>query len=725
MAKTLVLAEKPSVGRELARVLGCRRNGNGCLIGDKYIVTWALGHLVTLADPEHYGKEYQKWDLKNLPMLPKKMDLEVIGQTSKQYKAVKALLHDKEVSSLVIATDAGREGELVARWIVSKAGFSKPMKRLWISSQTDKAIRDGFANLKDAKEYDSLYQAAQARAEADWLVGLNVTRALTCKFNAQLSAGRVQTPTLALIVAREEEIRKFRPKEYYNINADLGKFFVTWHDAKNQTAVFDEDKARELCSKITNGIFKVESVKRTPKSVSVPMLYDLTELQRDANKKYGYSAKQTLNIMQSLYERHKALTYPRTDSRYLTDDIIPTLTDRLRAVSAGEMGAMAKDIIANKKPIAKACVNNAKVSDHHAIIPTEQRIDLLKLSNDERRIYLLVVQRFLACFYPPYRYESVRAELVCDGERFYAIGRRITDGGWRKVYDDSYDEEEQDSDVKEQALPDITEGASFKCVNTQLKKGRTRAPARYTEATLLSAMENPSKFIESKKMKEYIGGGLGTPATRADIIEKLFSSFYVERHGNEIVPTSKGEQVIKLAPEDLREPLLTAKWEQRLDAISKGKENRGEFIGEIKSYATELVKDVISSEAAYVHDNVTRRPCPECGKMLLAVNGKKGKMLVCQDRECGYRENVSMITNARCPVCHKKMEMYGSGDKKSFVCVCGYRENEEAFIKRTKGSANAASKSYAREYMRRQNSKEEQGESAFAKALREAMEKKK
>lgn len=723
MAKTLVLAEKPSVGREIARVLGCRQNGNGCLIGSQYIVTWALGHLVTLADPEHYGKEYQKWDLSTLPMLPQKMDLEVIGATAKQYKAVKALLHNKEVSSLVIATDAGREGELVARWIIAKAGFNKPIKRLWISSQTDKAIREGFAHLKDGKAYYALYQSAQARAEADWLVGLNVTRALTCKFNAQLSAGRVQTPTLAMIVQREEDIRHFSPREYYTINADMGNFFVTWKNASNQTAIFEQDKAEQIKKKIEKGTFTVTSIKRTPKSVSVPMLYDLTELQRDANKLYGFSAKQTLNIMQNLYEKYKALTYPRTDSRYLTDDIVPTLGERLRAVSFGEFAPAVKDILTSKAQIAKACINNKKVSDHHAIIPTEQRIDAAKLSNEERRIYLLVIKRFLACFFPPYRYDSIRAELVCSGEQFYAVGRKVTEKGWKKIYGGGYEEEEENGDI-EQTLPDIQQGAVFTCGNIQLKQGRTKPPARYTEASLLSAMENPSRFIENKQLKEYIGGGLGTPATRADIIEKLFSSFYVERRGKEILPTSKGEQVVKLAPEDLREPLLTAKWERQLEAISKGKADKNAFIREIEAYTRRLVKTVIASDAAYVHDNMTKKPCPECGKLMLMVNGKRGKMLVCQDRECGYRENVSMVTNARCPVCHKKLEVYGSGEKKSFVCVCGYRENEASFIKRTKGSANAASKSYTQQYLRNQQKKEPEEESAFAKALRQAMEKK-
>lgn len=726
MSKTLVLAEKPSVGREIARVLGCRKNGNGCLSGDKYIVTWALGHLVTLADPEHYGNEYKTWSLETLPMLPKKMDLEVIPQTSKQYHAVKTLLRSSEVSSIIIATDAGREGELVARWILEKAGVRKPVKRLWISSQTDKAIRDGFAHLRDGKEYQNLYQCAQARAEADWLVGLNVTRALTCKFNAQLSAGRVQTPTLAMIVAREKEIKSFRPKPYYTVNADLGNFFVTYRDAKKQTAIFDKERAEAIVANAKQNEFRVVHIQTTEKQTPPPMLYDLTELQRDANKMYGFSAKQTLSIMQKLYEQHKALTYPRTDSRYLTSDIVPTLTDRLKAVSIGDLAPFAKEVIAGKKTIAKACINNAKVTDHHAIIPTEQRIDLMRLGNEERRIYLLVVKRFLACFYPAYRYKSIRAELLCGKDEFTAVGREITDKGWKRVYGGVYEEEEESLEV-EQAMPVLSRGETFRCKNTQLKEGKTKPPARYTEASLLSAMENPSRFIEDKKMKEYISGGLGTPATRADIIEKLFSTFYVERRGKEIVPTSKGEQVIGLAPEDLRQPLLTAKWEQELEAISKGKADKSQFIQEIRDYSKKLVQSVAMSDAKYVHDNMTKKPCPDCGKMMLLVNGKKGKMLVCQDRDCGHRENVSMVTNARCPNCHKRMEMYGDGEKKSFVCVCGYRENEESFIKRTRGSKNAASKQYTQQYLRNQNKKqkEEEEESDFARALRLSMEKNK
>lgn len=718
MSKTLVLAEKPSVGRELARVLKCSRKSDGCLIGDKYIVTWALGHLVTLADPEAYGDEYKTWSLETLPMLPGKMKLEVIKQTSKQYSIVKRQLRSTEVGSIIIATDAGREGELVARWIIEKSGVKKPIKRLWISSQTDKAIKEGFQKLKDGKEYYNLYMAAQARAEADWLVGLNVTRALTCKFNAQLSAGRVQTPTLALLVQRENEIKKFVPKEYYTIEADLGKLFVSWRSKDGGLSTFDRDKAERISKEIKGKPFKLTSLRSSDKQTYAPMLYDLTELQRDANKLYGYSPKQTLNIMQKLYEQHKALTYPRTDSRYLTDDIVPTLNERLRAVTVGDTKAAAEDILRKKLKINKSCINNSKVSDHHAIIPTEQKVPMISLSTEEKRIYNLVVRRFLACFMGPYKYKQIKAEFECGNEKFTAGGKEEVSLGWKAVYSSDYsfdDEDTADAQERKQILPNMKYSDEFICKNTFVKSGKTKPPARYTEATLLSAMENPSRFVNDKNMKEYLGGGLGTPATRADIIEKLYSSFYVEKQGNSMVPTSKGVQLIDLVPPDLKEPLLTAKWEQELEKISKGKTQKQKFIAEIEKYSADLVKTVKNSSAEYKHDNLTKKTCPECGKYLLEVNGKKGKMLVCQDRDCGYRRSVSIITNARCPECHKKMELRGDGEKKSFYCSCGYREKYSAFKERR--GQSGASKRDVQNYLRNQNKKEDDSNNPFAAAF--------
>lgn len=718
MSKTLVLAEKPSVGRELARVLKCGRKSDGCLIGDKYIVTWALGHLVTLADPEAYGEEYKTWSLETLPMLPGKMKLEVIKQTSKQYSIVKRQLRSSEVGSIIIATDAGREGELVARWIIEKSGVKKPIKRLWISSQTDKAIKEGFQKLRDGKEYYNLYMAAQARAEADWLVGLNVTRALTCKFNAQLSAGRVQTPTLALLVQRENEIKKFVPKEYYTIEADIGKLFVSWRNKDGGLSTFDRDKAERISKEIKGKPFKLTSLRSSDKQTYAPMLYDLTELQRDANRLYGYSPKQTLNIMQKLYEQHKALTYPRTDSRYLTDDIVPTLNERLRAVTVGDTKSAAEDILRKKQKINKSCINNSKVSDHHAIIPTEQKVPMISLSTEEKRIYNLVVRRFLSCFMGPYKYKQIKAEFECGNEKFTAGGKEEVSPGWKAVYSSDYsfeDEDTADAQERKQILPKMKYSDEFICKNTFVKSGKTKPPARYTEATLLSAMENPSRFVNDKNMKEYLGGGLGTPATRADIIEKLYSSFYVEKQGNSMVPTSKGVQLIDLVPPDLKEPLLTAKWEQELEKISKGKTQKQKFINEIEKYSADLVKTVKNSNAEYKHDNMTKKTCPDCGKYLLEVNGKKGKMLVCQDRDCGYRRSVSIITNARCPECHKKMELRGDGEKKSFYCSCGYREKYSAFKERR--GQSGASKRDVQNYLRNQNKKEDDSNNPFAAAF--------
>lgn len=710
MSKILVLAEKPSVGREIARVMGCKKASDGAIRGEKYIVTWALGHLVTLADPEHYGNEYKTWSMETLPMLPKKMDLEVIKQTGKQFSAVRRLLLSDEVSEIVIATDAGREGELVARWIIMKSGCRKPIKRLWISSQTDKAIRDGFAHLEDGRKYDNLYYSAQARAEADWYVGLNATRALTCKFNAQLSAGRVQTPTLAMIVNREEEIRRFTPVQYYGITVYFKNFSAVWQNGEKK--LFDKSKAEEIYAKIKNGRFKAAEIKKTAKKEPAPLLYDLTELQRDANKIYGYSAKQTLNIMQSLYEQRKLLTYPRTDSRYITTDIVPTLSERLKSVSVGKNAKIVSDIMKNRRQISKTCVNNDKVTDHHAIIPTEENFGLSELTPEERRIYNLVVKRFLECFYPPYEYESVKITLTCAGESFTAAGKNVTDLGWRAV----------SGETEREIMSVPSAAAEFTAERAEIKTLKTAPPARYTEATLLSAMENPSKFIDDDKMREIIkkSSGLGTPATRADIIEKLFDCFYVERRGKDIYPTSKGKQLISLVPPDLKEPELTAKWEQTLENISRGKADKAEFIKEIKEYASSLVRDIKYSDSNYVHDNMTHTPCPQCGKYLLEVNGKRGRMLVCSDRECGYRENLSFKTNVRCPNCHKKMDLYGEGENKKYICVCGFKEKLAAFNKRFE-SAGSASKRDVAKYMKSQNSAPEI--SPFELAMQKAMKK--
>lgn len=715
MAKTLVLAEKPSVGRELARVLGCGKSGNGYLEGERYIVTWALGHLVTLADPDVYDKKYEKWDMQDLPMLPQNMKLVVIPESRRQFQAVSTLMKRGDVDELIIATDAGREGELVARWIMMKAGWKGKTRRLWISSQTDKAIQDGFRQLKPASDYDNLFRSAQARSEADWLVGLNVTRALTCKYNAQLSAGRVQTPTLALIVRREEEIRKFTPREFWGITAKLSGFTATWRENGKNAQTFDKTHAEAVLKKLQGQQAVLTKVERQRKITPPPAAYDLTELQRDANKKYAYSAKETLSLMQSLYERHKLLTYPRTDSRYISQDVVPTLPERLRSCMVDEYKPLAQEIYRNKPLKTKYLVNDAKVTDHHAIIPTEEQPQLYDLSGPERNIYDLVVRRFLAVLMEPYEYEEVRLTMTIGGETFTAKGNRVLNQGWKAAYNRSFQLEEEDGDEQAQNLPALGQGQKLPVASAALKPGKTSPPARYTEATLLSAMEHPAGQVTDKSLSRILEetSGLGTPATRADIIEKLFSTFYVERRGKELVPTSKGVQLIELAPEELRSAELTARWEDRLSDIAKGKAKDTEFVSEMRKYAAELVTEVKASDKTYRHDNQTRTPCPDCGKYLLRVKGKRGEMLVCPDRECGYRRSLTQTTNARCPNCHKKMELRGEGEKQMFACVCGYREKLSDFKKRR---ANAgAGKRDVRKYLASQNTGG--GNTAMADAL--------
>lgn len=728
--KSLVIAEKPSVARDIARVLNCKKSLNGAMEGQEYIVTWGLGHLVTLADPEDYHPRFKEWKMEDLPMLPEEFKLEIIKQTGKQYNAVKTQIYRTDVRDIIIATDAGREGELVARLILKKAGSRKPICRLWISSVTDKAIREGFANLKDGREYDNLYDAAMCRAEADWMVGINATRALTCKYNAQLSCGRVQTPTLAMIARREEEIRKFAPHPYFGIRAKSAQppLTLTWQDSGSKsTRSFDRKKISDLVISLQGEKGRVEDVKRTPKKTFAPLLYDLTELQRDANKRFGYSAKETLNIMQRLYENHKVLTYPRTDSRYLSADIVPTLKERLKACGTGPYKTLAGRLAGRPLPGKLFFVDNAKVSDHHAIIPTEQFVQLDHMSVDERRIYDLVVRRFLAVLYPPFEYEQTALTVKAGGETFTARGEIIKSMGWREAYEnelrDEEDEDEDVQDIKAQRLPDIKKGDVLGSLSFLMTEGKTKPPAPFNEATLLSAMENPVAYMVSgdREMAKTLGetGGLGTVATRADIIEKLFSGFLLEKRGKDIYLTSKAKQLLNLVPEDLKKPELTASWEMKLSKIAKGNLERAVFMRDIRTYSEELISRIKSGEGNFRHDNLTNTKCPDCGKRMLLVKGKNSEMLVCQDRECGHRETIARTSNARCPVCHKKMELRGKGDGQLFVCHCGYKEKLKAFQERRKKEGAGVSKKDVAKYLNQQK-KEAQAplNNAFADALR-------
>ncbi|WP_455190150.1 DNA topoisomerase III [Eubacterium ramulus] len=724
MGKTLVIAEKPSVGRDIGRVLKCGKKIDGALEGSQYIVTWGLGHLVTLADPEHYDKKYKDWKMEDLPMLPEKMDIEVIKQTGKQYQAVKRQIYRKDVSDIVIATDAGREGELVARWILKKADNHKPCKRLWISSVTDKAIRQGFEHLKNAKEYDNLYHAAVCRAEADWLVGLNATRALTCKYNAQLSCGRVQTPTLAMIAKREEEIRKFVPNPYYGLQLQAEGVVFTWKDEKSGSyRSFQKDRIANIQKKLSGKKLQIIKADTKVKKQGAPQLYDLTQLQREANQKFGFSAKETLNIMQRLYENHKVLTYPRTDSRYLTADVMGTIKERLQAINAGVYREFAAPLIRRELPKKPAFVNDAKVSDHHAIIPTEQAPNYIHMSNEERKIYDMVVRRFLAVMYPAYEYEESVLAAEVEVEHFYARGTRPLHMGWKAVYENQSEDEEEE-ELKRQNLPVMQKGQEFSISDIRLTEGKTKPPARFTEGTLIAAMENPVRYMESsnKEMAKTLGetGGLGTVATRADIIEKLFSGFLLEKKGEDIYTTAKARQLLELVPEDLRKPELTAEWEMKLSKIAEGKLSDRKFMNEIRTYSTDLVKQIKTAEGTFRHDNMTNKLCPNCGKRLLAVNGKNSRMLVCQDRECGYRQTIAKTTNARCPQCHKRMELIGSGENASFVCKCGYKERLSKFQERRKKEGAGVSKRDVQNYLKKQQkeAKQETGSNAMLDALK-------
>jgi DNA topoisomerase-3 len=647
--KTLVLAEKPSVAKEIARVLGCKQSHKSYVEGPRHIVTWALGHLVTLAEPEDYDSKYKTWNLDDLPIIPERMKLKIIRESAHQFRAIEQLCRRPDLGELVIATDAGREGELVARWIMELVRWKKPFKRLWISSQTDKAIRDGFNNLRPGREFDRLYQSAVCRSEADWLIGLNVTRALTSKFNAQLAAGRVQTPTLAMLIEREREIRAFRPVEYWTVQANFGTFHGTWRDPQtNDARLFDRERAASLEQKLRGGRGKVVRVKRSRKQIPQPLAYDLTELQRDANRRFGFSAKQTLNVLQRLYEQHKLVTYPRTDSRYLTSDMVPTLTGRLKAVAVGPYAPLAAPLVKQPLKVTKRIVDDSQVSDHHAIIPTEQPPLLQTLSADERKLYDLIVRRFIALFYPPCEYDETKVTVEVQGEMLHAAGTVMRQPGWKEVYG-SADMTEQDGNDEDgereeiQRLPELKEGDALIVESAAARSQYTKPPSRYTEASLLSQMEKHN---------------LGTPATRADIIEKLLSTDTIERSGPHLIPTGKGRQLIELVSEELRSPELTAEWERELERIARGTGSTERFLAGIRRKTVELVQEIKQSTAEYKPHNLTGSRCPDCGEFLQEIKGKRGKMLVCRNRECGYRRAAEpALSNRRCPQCRKRMEI--------------------------------------------------------------------
>lgn len=594
MGKTLIIAEKPSVARDIAKVFSVNGKQDGYLFNDNTIISWAVGHLVTLSEPEDYDDKYKKWSKNTLPILPEKMSLKGIMKTKKQLIILNNLMNSDDVTGIICATDSGREGELIFRYIYEITKCKKPFQRLWISSMTQSAIKDGFANLKDGSEYDNLYYSAKCRSEADWLVGMNATRAYTLQYNVLLSLGRVQTPTLALIVEKQKEIDAFVIEEYFEVKASFADFNAISVNEKNQTRIEKKESAKGIADKIKNEMATVASVEKEEKRQIPQQLYDLTELQREGNKKFGYSAKQTLDIAQSLYEKQKLITYPRTDSRYLSDDMIPKVKFVLGKLKGVNSFKVYIDFLENNNRIqfTKRIVDKTKVTDHHAIIPTEKMPNFSTLSKEELNIYTLVVSRFISIFHLNYTYEVTKVFFDCNGQKLLAKGTVVTEEGWLGVEKSLIPVKAKAKKTDDQQLPMLKSGDSHLVQKSDVLNKKTTPPPNYTESTLLSAMENAGRFVEDESLKEQMkDSGLGTPATRAATIERLLQVGYVIRKGKSIIPTEKGMSLIAVAPVELSSPQTTGRWEKGLSAIAKGEMTYDEFMGSIRRYVNFLVND--------------------------------------------------------------------------------------------------------------------------------------
>lgn len=599
VAKQLIIAEKPSVAKDLSRVLGANQKNKNYYEGPNVIVTWALGHLLGLKMPEDLNKEWQTWQMETLPMIPKNLGIKPLPKTGHQLKAIKQLANRKDVSEAVIATDAGREGELVARWILEYVRFNKPVKRLWISSQTDKAIKDGFKKIGPAKDYDNLYYSALARAKADWLVGLNVTRALTVKYQDNLSAGRVQTPTLAMVRQQEKTIEQFKPQTYFTISltVESEKAKMT---QKNPYALKERQEAEQLVKELSKQKGLVTDIQEKVKTENAPLPYDLTEIQREANQRFQFSAKKTLSLVQSLYETHKIVSYPRTDSKYLTTDMKGTMKERLQAIA--DFSPEVKGYLKNGAVVKQQKVfQNAKVTDHHGLIPTEQRPRYEKLSNDEQKIYQMIVQRFLGLFAEPNQTKQTKVTVAFGKETFVFHQNKVVVAGWKTT--------------AEQPLSTVQwQKGMTVAPNFTINKELTSPPKPLTEGTLLGKMEKHS---------------LGTPATRAEIIEKLIKSELMERTNSGLSVSAKGKQLLDLVNPSLVTPELTEKWEKSLEAIASGQQKSQLFLKDIEEDTKKLVREIKQSEKKYQDFSITQKKCPDCGSNLREKNTKDGKIYVC------------------------------------------------------------------------------------------------
>ena len=627
----LVIAEKPSVAASIAAALGVKEKKDGYIEGGGYLISWCVGHLVELADAAAYGEQYKKWSYESLPILPEEWQYNVAADKGKQFKTLKELMHRADVSEVVNACDAGREGELIFRFVYTKAQCNKPMRRLWISSMEDAAIKAGFADLGDGRDYDALYASALCRAKADWIIGINATRLFSCLYNKTLNVGRVQTPTLKMLVDRGEAISHFKKEKYYHVRLDL-----SGAEAVNER-ISDRKNADALKAACEAETAVCVSLTKEKKTAAPPKLFDLTSLQREANKIYGYTAKQTLDLAQTLYEK-RLLTYPRTDSAFLTDDMGDTAAKTVTMLS-GKLPFMEG---AEFTPDVSRTLDSSKVSDHHAIIPTMElaKTDLAALPESERNILTLAGARLIFAAAEPYIFEAVTAVFSCADTEFTARGKTVLAGGWkdlerryRATLKGKPDPEDADSDG-ENTLPELVEGQTFETPTAKVTEHFTTPPKPHNEATLLSAMERAGNEDTDPDAERR---GLGTPATRAAVIEKLVKSGFAERKGKQLIPTPNGNALISILPDMLTSPMLTAEWENNLTQIAKGAADAGEFMQRIEAMARELVKENTTADKSNaVFTGGEEKPsigkCPRCGSPV--HEGKKN--FYCSNRDCAF-----------------------------------------------------------------------------------------
>ena len=654
---TLVIAEKPSVGRDIAKVIGAKTRGDNCLTGNGYVVSWAVGHLVTLKEPDELDEKYKKWRLSDLPLLPSVMETKVIPQTRAQFSVLKKLMNDQETSDIICATDSGRGGELIFRYIYEKSGCKKPFRRLWISSMTDEAIREGFRQIRPGSDYDGLYESAKCRSQADWLVGMNASRAFTLKYDSLLSVGRVQTPTLAILVKRRREIEQFRPEGYCTVTADFGDYRGLFFSERldPETHIKTREEAERIAGETKGQTGEVVQAETSRKHELPPQLYDLTSLQRDANRSLGFTADKTLKIAQSLYETHKALTYPRTDSRYLPPDMIPRVVQTMKTLPESYQKYVPGALKDGKIPVTRRTIDASKVTDHHAIIPTNRKPDVSRFSEDERKLYDMVARRMLAAFYPACDYDATRIVTRVGQHLFRTNGKVIVTNGWHDVPPlENPPRQRKKSGAEEEEegpLPALNPGDTRTVREAKIREDQTKPPSPHTDASLLAAMETAGKDLDDEEISRQMkGSGIGTPATRAAIIERLLKVGYAARRGKTLTATDKGMLLIDIMPPEIASPELTGRWELALHEITDGRQDAARFMDGIRKMSTFLVDYARNTAAAVQFPEDERRKkyagkkgagagkmlegtvCPVCGKGQLRESVRAYN---CTEAACG------------------------------------------------------------------------------------------